>query len=125
MRYRHYWYRCQSAVASTQLIGSSQQITQRCSSNRGNSLVATGRDGIPHKPNEQLNVNNTWSDIRDLSAFRKLNNNAGKNRKVSNQRAIVEATGFIRNSSGEIELVAAHNMPFVNNQSTDCSGKHT
>ncbi|MGB6301182.1 MAG: filamentous hemagglutinin N-terminal domain-containing protein [Rivularia sp. (in: cyanobacteria)] len=101
------------------LADSSQQIAAGCSSNTENTFVATGRGGIPHNPNQNVNINRTWSDVRDLSASLKRNNTEVTT--ISNKPAIVEATGFIRNENGEIELVALQNIPF-NTQVLDCSG---
>ncbi|MDY6902594.1 MAG: S-layer family protein, partial [Cyanobacteriota bacterium] len=105
----------------TDVTDSSNQIAAGCSSNGDSSFVATGRGGIPHNPNQQIDVNKTWSDIRDLSAYRKRKNNI-QTTQISNQPAIVEATGFLRNKKGEIELVAIQNKPFKNNQIPNCSG---
>ncbi|GEM_PF-6561540 len=69
-----------------------------------------------------MNLNRTWPHVRDLSEFRKGNNNTVENTQISNQPAIVEATGFIRNENGEIELVALENKPLINKQVADCSG---
>ena len=102
------------------LTDSSNQIAAGCSNQSGNSFVATGRGGIPQNPKERFNVNPSWSDIRDLSAYRKGNNSEFTN--ISNQPAIEEATGFIRNSLGEIELVALQNKPFNTKPVLDCSG---
>ena len=102
------------------LTDSSNQIAAGCSNQSGNSFVATGRGGIPQNPKERFNVNPSWSDIRDLSAYRKGNNSEFTN--ISNQPAIEEATGFIRNSLGEIELVAFQNKPFNTKPVLDCSG---
>ena len=41
---------------------------------------------------------------------------------IPKKTAIIEATGFIRNSSGEIELVALGNTPLRTKQVADCSG---
>ncbi len=106
------------------LADSSQQIASGCSSNTGNTFVSTGRGGIAKNPNQQVDVNPTWSDIRDLSAYRKHNNNS-EITTISNKPAIVEATGFIRNSNGEIELVAFQNKPFKTKQVANCSGHST
>ena len=105
----------------TELSDSSQQIAQGCSSNQDNSFVATGRGGIPQTPNERVDINPTWSDIRDLSAFSELNDNS-QITSISKKPKIVEATGFIRNLKGEIELVAIDNKPLKNNRITDCHG---
>ncbi|MEM7715157.1 MAG: S-layer family protein, partial [Cyanobacteria bacterium P01_A01_bin.68] len=56
------------------LTDESQQIASGCSNNTGNTFVATGRGGIPQNPKEQVDTNLTWSDIRDLSAYRQGNN---------------------------------------------------
>ncbi|MEO0933806.1 MAG: S-layer family protein, partial [Cyanobacteria bacterium J06641_2] len=93
-----------------ELTDSSQQIAQGCSSGSNNSFVVTGKGGIPKNPNQYLISNQYWSDIRYLSVSRKPNNNT-ENTLISNKPAIIEATGFIRNSKGEIELVALENTP--------------
>ena len=107
------------------LSDSSQQIATGCSSNTGSSFVATGRGGIPQNPNEQVNENRTWSDIRDLSAYRQANSNTYENTQISNKPTIVEATGFIRNQDGEIELVATQPTPFTTKHISECSGTNT
>ncbi|MEM1391828.1 MAG: filamentous hemagglutinin N-terminal domain-containing protein [Cyanobacteria bacterium P01_H01_bin.150] len=107
------------------LADSSQQISSGCASQTGSSFVATGRGGIPQNPNEYVKNNPNWSDIRDLSAFRKLNNNTVENTQISNQPTIIEATGFIRNAKGEIELVASANKPLNTKQVSNCSGMNT
>ena len=106
----------------------SQQISTGCSTNSESTFVATGRGGIPQNPNERVGLNPTWSDVRDLSVFRKRDNNTVENTQISqisNKPAIVEATGFIRNNQGEIELVALENSPLTNLQIAECGGKHT
>ncbi|MDY6898471.1 MAG: filamentous hemagglutinin, partial [Cyanobacteriota bacterium] len=108
-----------------ELSDESQQIASGCSSNADSSFVSTGRGGVPQNPNEQLDSNPSWSDIRDLSAYRKQNNNTVERIQISNKPAIVEATGFILNSKGEIELVAIKNKPSLTNIKTDCSGYST
>ncbi len=105
----------------TQLTDPSQQIANRCSSNNESSFVSTGRGGIPQNPEEYVYVNRSWSDVRDLSAFRKQNNNTVENPLLSNQPAIVEATGFIRNENGVIELVALENIPLTTQKIANCT----
>ena len=104
------------------LADSSQQIATGCSSNDDSSFVATGRGGIPHNPNQYLNLNLTWSDLRDFSAFRKQTNNVTAVTNISNKPNIVEATGFIRNENGEIELVASGATSLRTKQVAECSG---
>ncbi|MEM6403626.1 MAG: filamentous hemagglutinin, partial [Cyanobacteria bacterium P01_D01_bin.116] len=95
-------------------------IASGCSSNTGNTFVATGKGGISHNPSQSLNFNHTWSDIRDLSAFHKRINNNPEITTISKKPAIIEATGFIRNEDGEIELVASGNKPFKIKQVSNC-----
>ncbi len=110
---------------SVELADSSQQIASGCSSNTGSSFVITGRGGIPHSPNQYLNLNHTWSDLRDWSVSRKLNQNTDEVINIPKKPAIIEATGFIRNASGEIELVALQNTPFATKQVHSCSSTNT
>ena len=107
-----------------ELTDSSQQVASGCSSNTDSSFVSTGRGGIPQNPNEQVNENVTWSDIRDLSVYRKPNSN-NQITQLPNKPAIVEATGFIRNQDGEIELVASKPTAFTTKQISSCSASQT
>ncbi len=105
----------------TNTIDPSNQILSGCAAQTGSTFAVTGRGGIPHNPSQHLNLNFTWYDLRDLSASRKRNNNNSEITSISNQPAIVEATGFIRNEKGEIELVASDNNPFNTTQAPTCS----
>ena len=100
---------------------SSQQIASGCVNKDGNSFFVTKRGGIPQNPKERVEIKSNWSDIRDLSEFRHKNHDI-EAMQISNQPQIVEATGFIRNSKGEIELVALGNTPLRTKQVADCSG---
>ncbi|MEM7579946.1 MAG: filamentous hemagglutinin, partial [Mastigocoleus sp.] len=91
----------------------------------GNTFVATGRGGIPQNPKEQVDTNLTWSDIRDLSAYRQGNNHTVENTQVLNKPAIVEATGIRRNDNGEMELFVTENTPLRTKQVAECSGNNT
>ena len=77
---------------------SSQKVAQKCSSSSNNSFAITGRGGVPRNPSQYLNSNQTWSDTRDLSGFVTRNNNVVEDTLSLNKPAIIEATGFIRNS---------------------------
>ncbi|AFY54833.1 filamentous hemagglutinin family N-terminal domain protein [Rivularia sp. PCC 7116] len=105
---------------SAQLSEPSQQITSGCSSNGDSNFVVTGRGGIPRNPTHHLNSNPIWFDIGDLSASGARNNNAEVT-TISNQPAIVEATSFIRNQDGEIELVATQPQSLNTNKVYSCS----
>ncbi|MEH2326850.1 MAG: S-layer family protein [Nostoc sp.] len=82
----------------------SQQIASGCSENQGSSFVATGRGGIPQNPTQEMTSDRTWSDIRDISAYRKT-------QKVQAQipvprETLIQATSWHRNAQGKIELIA-------------------
>jgi len=108
----------------TELTDPSKQIASGCSSNNESSFVATGRGGIPHNPNQYLNFNRTWSDLRDFSASGNQRNSTEEITQIRNKPAIVEATGLIRNENGVIEFVVLENTPLRNKQVGECSGTH-
>jgi len=109
---------------SVRFLAISFVLHSTCSTNSESTFVATGRGGIPQNPNERVDLNPTWSDIRDLSTYRQGTSDS-EVMEISNKPAIVEAIGFIRNNQGEIELVALENSPLTNLQIADCSQKHT
>jgi filamentous hemagglutinin family protein len=82
----------------------SQQIASGCSANQGSSFVATGRGGIPQNPGSQLGSDRTWSDTRDISAYRK--NSAVTAQIPQSPETLVQATSWHRNAQGKIELIA-------------------
>ncbi|MEH2208554.1 MAG: S-layer family protein [Nostoc sp.] len=86
------------------LVDSSQQIATGCSNNTGSSFVATGRGGVPQNPNQQVWSDRTWSDVRDISAFRKTQ--ALQVQIPPSSETLVQATSWHRNSQGKIELIA-------------------
>ncbi len=86
------------------LTDSSQQIATGCSNTNGSSFVATGRGGIPQNPTQQIGSERTWSDIRDISAYRKT---GGVTAQIpESPEVLVQATSWHRNAQGKIELVA-------------------
>ncbi|MBE8965911.1 S-layer family protein [Nostocales cyanobacterium LEGE 12452] len=83
---------------------SSQQIATGCSTSQGSSFVATGRGGIPQNPMQELRSDRTWSDIRDISAYRKTGEVTAQ--ISSSSKVLVQATGWGRNADGKIEIFA-------------------
>ena len=103
------------------LAESSQEIATVCSSKFDSSFAVTRRGGMRQNPTQQVNANRIWSDIRDLSAYRKQSNTSVRfENQESNHSAITEASGWIRNSDGDIELVAL-NHPNFSSQTATCS----
>ncbi|MEA5603516.1 S-layer family protein [Nostoc sp. UHCC 0252] len=93
---------------------SSQQIASGCSANQGSRFVATGRGGVPQNPTQAVTSDRTWSDIRDISAYRKNSEITAQIPKSS--EVLVQATAWHRNTQGKIELIAAqatHLQPYL------------
>ncbi|WP_427159611.1 hypothetical protein ACQFX9_26950 [Aliinostoc sp. HNIBRCY26] len=82
----------------------SQQIATGCADTSGSSFIATGRGGVPQNPLQQVRSDRTWSDIRNLAAYRKTE--AVKAQIPSSPKVPLQATSWYRNSQGKIELVA-------------------
>ncbi len=83
---------------------SSQQITTGCSKTTDSSFIATGRGGIPQNPNQDVRSDLTWSDVRNLSAYR--HNHQATAQIPTQAETLVQATSWRRNTQGKIELVA-------------------
>ncbi|MEA5549926.1 S-layer family protein [Anabaena cylindrica UHCC 0172] len=93
------------------LVDSSQQVAAGCADTSGSSFIATGRGGIPQNPNQQVGSDvydglrqGTWSDIRDISAYR--GNSAVKAQIPKSTPSLISATSWYRNAEGKIELIA-------------------
>ncbi len=83
------------------------QIVQTCSpQTRANSFVVTGRGGLPPTPTEALNLPPGWIDWR--IANQQLTTSDRQlpitNSPIPNR--LVEATGWVINAQGQVELVA-------------------
>jgi filamentous hemagglutinin family protein len=94
----------------------SQQIASGCSANQGSSFVATGRGGIPQNPSQEVRSDRTWSDIRDISTYRK--NSAVTAQIPTNPKTLIQATSWHRNAEGKIELIADKSSTQVQQQLT-------
>ncbi len=66
--------------------------------------MATGKGGVPQNPNQHVRSDLTWSDIRDLSAYRK--NSSITAQIPKSPESLVQAPSWYRNAQGKIELVA-------------------
>jgi filamentous hemagglutinin family protein len=94
------------AKLPSQVIDTSNQISERCSASReGNNFTIGGQSSLPPNPSTPLVSNRAWSDLRPLSAK--------EERTISqfslvpdSQFPIVEATGWVAGESGEVKLVA-------------------
>ncbi|MEH2169708.1 MAG: S-layer family protein [Nostoc sp.] len=82
----------------------SQQIATGCSANQGSSFVATGRGGIPQNPTQEVRSDRPWSDVRNLTAYRKTGEIMAQ--IPTSPETLIQATSWHRNAQGKIELIA-------------------
>jgi large exoprotein involved in heme utilization and adhesion len=83
-------------------------VATGCSADSGSSFVVTGRGGLPEDPTQTLRGQTVWRDLRPLRVVGG-ENFQGRRRELpmaNAQSPLVEATGWVRNANGEVELVA-------------------
>ncbi|WP_161938155.1 filamentous hemagglutinin N-terminal domain-containing protein [Mastigocoleus testarum] len=106
------------------LADSSQKIKAGCVASQGNNFIVIGRGGLPQSPDDLFTgktihtelFNLVPNDSQGLSSISPSN----KNISVENQNnQIVESTGWIVDSNGDVELVAIPSM--VNSQNSGIS----
>ena len=90
-------------------------IQAGCRAFRENKFIVLGR-GVPQNPTDLFNGNKILFELSPTVHQEKISSNTSSQNpsaRVDNQKKpIIEATGFIRNSKGEIELVATRNKSF-------------
>lgn len=89
-------------------VDPSRLIATGCPTDRGNSFVITGRGGLPEDPSQTLRGKTIWQDLRSLEGQGPIVNTPKSSGLPvpKTQNPIVEATGWILNAKGEVELVA-------------------
>jgi large exoprotein involved in heme utilization and adhesion len=83
-------------------------VATGCSADTGSSFVVTGRGGLPEDPTQTLRGQTVWRDLRPQRGAGG-ENIQGRRRELPMTRPqspLVEATGWVRNAEGEVELVA-------------------
>ncbi|MBW4475930.1 MAG: filamentous hemagglutinin N-terminal domain-containing protein [Tolypothrix brevis GSE-NOS-MK-07-07A] len=103
----------------TNVTDPSQQIASGCSANQESKFVATGRGGIAQNPTQEIGSDRTWSDIRDISAYRTTQQ--VKVQILKFPEVLVQATGWRRNADGKIEIFA-DKSPTIVQQALTCAG---
>ncbi|BAB76812.1 filamentous hemagglutinin N-terminal domain-containing protein [Anabaena sp. FACHB-709] len=94
----------------TNFTDSSQKIASGCAENSDSSFVTTGRGGTPQNPNQEVRSDRTWSDVRDISAYR---NTGAVTAQIPESLVLVQATGWRRNAHGKIEILAYKSLTQV------------
>lgn len=98
------------------------EITTGCKASDENKFIITGRGGLPEDPKTFLRGETTWSDLRfpDKMALenRKLGNGQSGNKLPENKKTtpthnnsldIIEATGWITDAQGTVNLIVQTN----------------
>ncbi len=107
----------------TDFVDRSGLIAQGCPANKGNSFTITGRGGLPPLPTQALRTNQTatvnWvtlnpqeqrsASVGENSHFRRSKSPKLEVPQIS--PTIVEATGWVINKSGTVELTAFAPIP--------------
>ena len=99
------------------VVDSSQQISSGCDPSQGNTFTVAGRGGLPENPSAALLGRAVWWDNRDLSNVSQIASLPAQNLPKSEPPTeIVEATGWVINDRGQVELVAQkpHRIPGYN-----------
>ena len=103
-----------------QLSDPSDQITAGCPADQGNTFFVAGQGGLPVSPTQRLQNQSTWQDWRFLdnrvgspsaTLRTQFSNSGGHGRDVreanpNDHAAIVEATGWTIDPSGQVRLIA-------------------
>jgi filamentous hemagglutinin family protein len=85
------------------LIDPNQKIAQGCEVASENRFIATGRGGLPPNPTQRLEVEeHPWTDVRDLSAFRRVGTQAAMSSSTTSR--LVEANAWQLNRQGQVEI---------------------
>ncbi|MEM8640085.1 MAG: S-layer family protein [Cyanobacteria bacterium P01_G01_bin.54] len=98
-----------------------QAVTQGCDAVGNSRFVATGRGGVPENPLNPRPGNSTWSDVRDLAAFRQTSPTTTRQAPETEPPVIIEATGVRRNEEGELELYAETYAPYRTAVAAHCA----
>ena len=111
----------------TDFVDRSGLIAQGCPANKGNSFTITGRGGLPPLPTQALRPNQTATvNWVTLNSQEQRNTSVGENSHLRRSKSpklevpqisptIVEATGWVINKSGTVELTALTPIPTYTN----------
>jgi filamentous hemagglutinin family protein len=94
---------------SESFADSSDRVTVGCAAVQGNSFTVTGRGGLPENPAATIRGQTVWRDLQDFLAARETGTISRQNspfKKSDPPVHIVEATGWVIDNLGQVELVA-------------------
>jgi filamentous hemagglutinin family protein len=100
----------------------SQKIVPACAPvQRGSSFVITGRGGLSPSPTEALNETPVWTGSSVSKPSDAQANSEASQSVQSVNRAIVEASGWVKYPDGRISLVAAGGFLGASGLANDCA----
>ncbi|NER25289.1 MAG: S-layer family protein [Symploca sp. SIO1C2] len=93
------------------LTDSTDQIVAGCTANANSQFMITGRGGLPEDPTAAIRGQTIWQDLQNFSPETAVSNSNSTNHYLVSAEPIipnqvVEATGWIVNKQGHVELVA-------------------
>ena len=104
-------------------IDPTNQVIVGCAAANGNSFIVTFRGGLPENPTTTIRGQTIWRDLQDYSTATESANTTPQNPPPA-YVPIVEATGWLINDLGQVELVARSPSPTIGNshyQYPDCN----
>ncbi len=97
------------------------RIVAGCNAYKGDRFVVTGRGGLPENPSDTLLGRALWRDLRAVgngasgrsqeSGVRSQELHFSSTQNATLHSPLVEATGWVTNADGNIQLVANVNVP--------------
>jgi large exoprotein involved in heme utilization and adhesion len=109
-----------------QLADTSNQVVKTCAAAEGNVFTITGRGGVPSDPTAPIRGQTLLSDVRDFAATAPETQPQAQQsvpnpvESTTERRYLVEATGWVKNEQGEVELVAELPQEMFPNQYANC-----
>ncbi|NET56608.1 MAG: S-layer family protein [Symploca sp. SIO2E6] len=93
-----------------EVIDLTDQVIARCTAAEGNSFTITGSGGIPEDPTAAIRGQTVWVDLQNFSAegepSRTVSLKTPSSWQPNPSSPIVEATGWVVDEEGNVELVA-------------------
>lgn len=91
---------------SVQTVDTENQVAKSCPRRNSNQFTVTGRGGLPPSPNNYLNSEGVWVDLRTSQPAQENSPSPTRNSQFSRPDRIVEAQGWVRTADGKIILTA-------------------
>lgn len=105
------------AILPENLSDPSDRIARGCLANEGNQFIVTGRGGLPNNPIQPFTGRAVWRDVRPVRGGEaaEISEKSSDSPAIDSQSALIEATRWVVNERGQVELVAiAQNRTFDN-----------